>query len=152
MQTIITVLLTIILLFIQGKLQFFGTFDFVLPLIIAISVLRSAEETLVYSFGSGFIQDILFTAGFINTLIKTILGILLSFLKTVIVLSDDQLCSLFALIFTPVSIIGSMIAMQYLNGTEAVRFPWFPIVISTIINIFLAPFFHSILSRIFIDE
>jgi rod shape-determining protein MreD len=152
MQTITIFLMMILLLFIQGKLQFFGTFDFVLPLIIAIAIRKSSEETLLYSFGSGFIQDILFAAGFINTLIKTVIGILMSFLKNIIVLSDDQMCSLFALIFTPISIIGSMLAIQYLNNTEAIRFPWFSIILSTIINSLLAPFFYSILNRISIDE
>jgi len=147
MQALLTFLLFIITLVLQTKLRIIGSPDILIPLLIAFVVVNEAENSLLFAFTFGFIQDSLMAFGFINTLLKTIIAVSAAVLKHFIVLENSKLCMLFAAIFTPISTIGSIFATQSFDG-GLISVPLFAMVSSTIINIMLAPFFLSLLNWI----
>lgn len=152
MQPLIIAALLISVLIIQGGVNILGGFDLLLPLLIALSVRCSENEFLLFSFAAGFLQDVLFALGFINTFVKTAVALIIVYLKNFITLEKEQLCSLLALIFTPTAIILSLIFSYVFRSVDHASFSIFNLVVTTIINAILAPAFYWLLIRKLPDE
>lgn len=152
MQIILTIILMIIILALQGSVKMFVSFDLLLPLMIAIIVKMNSTKALLFSFAGGFFQDVLYGAGYINTFVKTVIAIAASYIKNYIVLDDDKLCLLFALIFTPISIIASAVCAYLFQSAGNVNIPVFYMIFMTIINALISPFFLYIINWLLPNE
>jgi rod shape-determining protein MreD len=101
MQTLTTIFCAVIAILLQTYLPL--RCDLLLVLLVVLSVKRSKSETLLYAFLGGFVLDALSVMGFINTLSKTLAGILANYLKDLFSLEPSFLALLLVLILTPLT-------------------------------------------------
>lgn len=155
MQTLIYILIMIITLLAQGHTQRIGSPDLILAFIVALSVKRSETETISFAFASGFIQDALFSFGFVNTLAKTISTVVLLFVKKFLVLEKPVLCIVLSAIFCPISVVIGIIISSYFYGIEGSVWSGAQLgslIITTAATTILSPLFYIMLERISPDE
>jgi len=110
MQTLTTIFYALIAILFQTYLPL--KFDLLLVLLIVLSVKRSRSETLLYAFLGGFVLDALSALGFINTLSKTLAGILANYLKDLFSLEPSFMALALVLILTPLTYLFEISALQ----------------------------------------
>ncbi|OGC15979.1 rod shape-determining protein MreD [candidate division WOR-1 bacterium RIFOXYC2_FULL_37_10] len=139
-------------LLVHGRFHFMGAPDFLLLFIVALAVKENNIKTISYSFVAGFLEDVLFSVGFVNALAKTLLGMLALYMKQFFVIDKKLLALILAFILTPISFLISYFSILYFQSVQQLSFPWINMVVSSIINAVLCPSFYLILNRFSADE
>lgn len=152
MQTLLIFTVIALVVFAQQALRIFSGIDFTLPLIIAIIVKRSKTEGLVYSFFAGLIQDLIIYVSFMNVFTKTLLSVLINYLKNFLSMEDDSLCLIFAGIFTPIFFIVYYLAGLVFLKDGSNSFPLANMIVSTVFNLMLVLPAYKFLGMILKDE
>lgn len=151
MQTLTISLILILTVFINGQVRLFFNMDLILIFVIAFSVRKNNLEAVSYSFGIGFLEDILFSVGFVNTFIQTFVSAVVSFVKELFFIDRKWLCFALAFILTPASIFVSTLFYNVFYSANAPLFS-FNIIVSSFLNAFLCPLFYLIFDWLLINE
>ncbi|NQU18155.1 MAG: rod shape-determining protein MreD [Candidatus Saganbacteria bacterium] len=122
--------------------------DLFLLLIITYCVYHSADSAVPFSFAAGFIQDILFSLNFLNTLTKTIVAILISMIKDKLILDFEKLSLILIGVFSPLAIIFTA-SLRYFIYQQAVAWDLFFVILvcNTILNLLFGFLFLHIIKR-----
>lgn len=105
-------LLIIVAILIESLWFFDYRPDLFLLLVISFSVWRSTEGGVAFAFCIGFIQDILFSLNFFNTLIKTIIAIVIGLIKDKLILNFEKLTLTLVLFISPIAILFKALLSQ----------------------------------------
>jgi len=118
-QTLVSIIYLLVLLLLQNYLPF--KVDLLLIFIVLVSLRKNQPETLLYSFGGGFLLDALGGVGYLSTLTKTISGALANLLGELMTLEDYFMSLVLVLILTPAAFVINAYALNLFYG-QAVSF------------------------------
>ena len=142
MRTFKFILFLALLLFIENIWQLPYKPDLFLIFAVTFCLQNKVSSGLAFSFSIGFVEDVLFSAYFFNTLIKTVIAALISFIKEKLILNLPKLSLILIGFFSPLSIILKAVLNSALAGEPIVWSSFFIfIVISTVLNLIFTPLF-----------
>lgn len=136
------ILIFILVIFIQDIWWFRFQPDFFLLFVVVSCIYFKSESGAAVSFMVGFIQDILFSLNFLNTLTKTVIAAIINLIKDKLILNEDSLAVVLTAIFSPLAVIFKA-GLQYLIYRQNLIISVFLIEIFwvTLLNLVAAPAF-----------
>ncbi len=112
MKILKLILLVVVAILIESLWSFSNRPDLFLVLVISYSVWQATEGGVVFGFCLGFIQDILFSLNFFNTLIKTAVAIVIALIKDKLILNFEKLTLVLVLVISPIAILFKALLNQ----------------------------------------
>lgn len=127
--------------------------DLFLMLIITYSVDHSTGSGVPFSFAAGFVQDILFSVYFLNTLTKALVSAAIAFIKDKLILNFEKLSFILIIVFSPLAVFANGIfrTVIYQQQPEWGRL-FLLAIMGTIFNIIFTPLFLYIIRKFGIYE
>ena len=148
MQVLIILILIYLLLVIQAQLGFAFCPDLLLVAVIVLSLKRRPSGALGYAFLSGFLQDVLLSTSFFNTLSKTLTVAFANLLKGYLVFERRTIALILVLILSPLAIFMNSIWALFFSGTKIHIFAvMLSALVVTLLNLLLTPVILYIFDR-----
>lgn len=132
------------------RLAFWGVMpDLILVSVIAFTVLNEEAPSTLFSAVSAFLQDLLSTGIYINTMIKVLVGAIVSRVKEEFAREEYSLIAGLVALLTPVLMLLEWAFYHFFFGIRyAPLSMFFKIAVTTIYNLVLVPLVLPVVARI----
>ncbi|OGC05121.1 hypothetical protein A2276_04170 [candidate division WOR-1 bacterium RIFOXYA12_FULL_43_27] len=147
-KTIKFLLFIALLVFIENIWPFRIRPDLFLLLAVTFSIHASAEGGVAFAFAVGFVEDILFSVSFLNTLTKTVIAAVITFIKDKLILEFERLSYVFVVIFSPLTVVlKTFFRIIFLHEVIPAAGFLSVLIFTTLLNLILLPVFLQLVKR-----
>jgi len=127
--------------------------DLFLVSVIVFSVLKERTTSVLFSAGAGFVQDLLASGLYLNTIIKTLVSGVVNYFKEDFNGDEYSLAAIAVAVATPIIIIGEWLVLSCFFGQQ-VSWSYFILRITagTIYNLLVLPIIFPLIKGLTNDE
>ena len=137
-----------------ARLNFFGvTPDLILVSVIIFSVFSNSRNAILFAAASGFLQDILATGLYLNTLVKVLAATVVSIFRESFLGNEHSLAAGMVILLTPATLLFEALVYYYFLGLELnAMFLFMNIFVGTVYNLLLLAILFPIVKVLSVEK